>query len=142
MTPRPTRSRRDGGFTLIEILVVLVLFSIGLLGLLSLQARTTQLAGGAEDGTRAMMLANELAATMWGANSVTLGGAVVTAWQTVVADSATRGLPNGSGTVAVSNRVATITVTWRAPHEPSDTSHRYVTQVVIPQAATPPAATP
>ena len=126
------RQRGEGGFTLIEVLVVLTLFSVGLLGLLSLQARTTQLAGGAEDGTRAMLLANELVATMWGANTSNPDAAVVTAWQNVVANSPTRGLPNGNGTVVVNDRVATITVTWRAPHEPSDTSHRYVTQVLIP----------
>lgn len=133
MTRRCRSGRAHGaGFTLIEVLAVLVLFSIGLLGLVALQTRTTRHVVDAEDNSRAVLLANDLAATMWGANSVNLSSSVITAWQASIPASGARGLPNGSGSVSVSGNIATITVQWRAPNEASDVSHRYVTQVLIP----------
>lgn len=134
MSPRVHRygRRRSAGFSLIEVLMVLLIFSIGLLGVIAIQARATQVSVSAEDSTRAALLANELASAMWGANSVTLPAAVIDAWNTRVANARDSGVPNGAGTVAVSGNVATITVTWRAPHEVSGTQHRYVTQVLIP----------
>lgn len=126
--PRP----RQAGFSLIEVLVVLVIFSVGLLGVIAMQARATQISVGAEDSTRAALLANEVASAMWGANSVNLTAAVIDAWNLRVANARERGVPNGAGTVVVAGNVATITVTWRGPHEPVDVQHRYVTQVLIP----------
>lgn len=130
--PPLRNARRQTGFSLIEVLVVLVIFSVGLLGVLALQARATQVSVSAEDSTRAALLANEIASAMWGANSVTLPAAAIEAWNLRVADARDRGLPNGAGTVAVAANVATITVTWRAPHEATDAEHRYVTHVLIP----------
>jgi type IV pilus assembly protein PilV len=112
--------------------VVVVLFTFGLLGMVGLQAKAVQVSVSAEDSSRAALLANEIASAMWGANSVNLPAADVTAWATRVADPSGRGLPNGVGTVAVAAGVATVTVTWRAPHEPAAAEHRYVTQVQIP----------
>ena len=130
--PMKRRTLRQAGFSLIEVLVVLVLFSIGLLGLVAMQARATQVSVSAEDTTRAALLANELASAMWGANSVTLASGVIDTWNTRVANASERGVPNGVGTVVVAANVATITVTWRAPHEVASAQHRYVTQVLIP----------
>lgn len=127
-----TLPKTQRGFTLVEVMVVLVLFSIALLGLVTLQTRTTRLVVDAEDSSRAALLANDLATTMWGAGTVSLDNTVVQAWQASLAASGTRGLPNGAGTVTVTDRVATITVTWRAPNEDESVSHRYVTQVLIP----------
>jgi type IV pilus assembly protein PilV len=132
--PPPGRRGRARGFTLIEVLVVLLLFSVGLLGLVGLQAKAMQVSVGSEDSTRAALLANELASQMWGANSITLDAGAIAAWNLRVADPTTAGLPNGAGTVAVAAGVATITVSWRAPQEPVTETHRYVTQVLIPVA--------
>jgi type IV pilus assembly protein PilV len=125
------KPRMTGGFTLVEVLVVLALFSFGLLGLVGLQAKAVQYSVGAEDSSRAALLANELASTMWGARTVTLPTATITAWQARVADTSVNGVPNGSGSISVANNVATITITWRGPTEPSSASHQYVTQVLI-----------
>jgi type IV pilus assembly protein PilV len=132
--PRHRPTRRLRGFTLIEVLVVLLLFSVGLLGLVGLQAKAMQVSVGSEDSTRAALLANELASQMWGSNSVTLIEADLAAWKLRVAAPAADGLPNGAGTVTVADGLATITVSWRAPQEPVGDTHRYVTQVVIPVA--------
>lgn len=112
---------------------MLLLFSFGLLGLVGMQARAVQASKGVEDAQRAAVLANDLASTMWGANTVTLDAATVTAWQGVVADPLGRGLPDGAGTVAVTANVARITVSWRPPHLAAGSTHRYVTEVLIPQ---------
>jgi type IV pilus assembly protein PilV len=130
--PRASRLRpRQGGFTLIEVLVVLLLFSVGLLGLVGLQAKAMQISTSGEDSTRAALLANEMASAMWAANSVTNGAATAGAWNARVGNTAAGGLPNGVGTAVVTNCVATITVTWRAPQETAP--HQYVTQVTIPR---------
>ena len=126
------RRRAARGISLIEVLVVLVLFSFGLIGMVGLQARALQTSVGAEDSARAALLANDIASRMWGARSVTLDAAVVEDWNDRVADPTQGGLPNGEGTVTVAGNVATIRVTWRAPHEPATASHVYQTQVQMP----------
>jgi type IV pilus assembly protein PilV len=133
--PGTPASRRARGLSLVEVLVVIVLFSFGLLGLVGLQARTTQLAVNAEDTTRAALLANELAAAMWNSNSVTLDAGVIGAWQARVADATGRGLPGGEGEVEVTGNVARITVRWAPPTQaanPGQQTNRYVTEVLIP----------
>jgi type IV pilus assembly protein PilV len=139
--PNQTKTGRgrhpQAGFTLIEVLVVLLLFSVGLLGLVGLQAKAMQISTGGEDSTRAALLANEMASAMWAANSLTVPAAVVTSWNTRVADTTAGGLPNGVGAVAVAGTMATITVNWRAPQEPATSIHQYVTQVWIPVPAPP-----
>jgi type IV pilus assembly protein PilV len=127
------RQRRgQGGMTLIEVMVALLVFSVGLLGLVALQARATQYSIGAEDASRAALLANEIAATMWTQRSVDLDADVLDAWDARVADTAGGGLPNGTGTVAVAGGVATVTVSWRPVGAVDASEHRYQTQVVIP----------
>lgn len=127
-TPR----RRARGFTLIEVLVAIVLMSFGLLGLVSLQARAVQFSVSAEDSQRAALLANEVAAQMWGSNSVTLPAANITAWENRVKDATASGLPNGVGTVTVNGNVASIVVQWRPPRAAVGEENRYQTDVVIP----------
>jgi type IV pilus assembly protein PilV len=117
---------------LIEVMLTVVLFSIGLIGLVGLQARAAQLAMSAEDTTRAALLADELAAVMWTSSSLTLADEVVQAWQARVANPAQGGLPNGVGAVVVAGDEAAITITWRPPARPVGGEHRYRTQVVMP----------
>ena len=118
--------------TLIEVMVALLVFSAGLLGLVSLQARATQYSIGAEDANRAALLANEIVSTMWTQRSVVVAAEVLEAWDARIANTAGGGLPNGSGAVAVAGAVATVTVTWRPVGALDANAHRYQTQVVIP----------
>ena len=132
MTSKPRLpAKAQRGVSMIEVLVVIVLFSFGLIGMVGLQAKAVQASVSAEDSTRAALLANEIASAMWAANTVTLPTGDITAWNTRVANATSRGLPNGAGTVTVTAGVATITVTWRAPHEPAGTVHNYTTQVQL-----------
>ena len=126
--------RRSRGLSMIQVLVAVVLISFGILGLVSLQARAVQVSVSAEDSQRAALLASEIAATMWGENTVSLDAAVVEAWVDRVADPAVAGLPNATGTVDVDagGDVARVTITWRAPHAAVGEENRYLTDVVLP----------
>ena len=59
------RARRNSGFALIEALVSVLLFSIGALGLLALQAAATKNAGDAALRSNASYVTNQLIAQMW-----------------------------------------------------------------------------
>jgi type IV pilus assembly protein PilV len=121
------------GFALLEVLMSIVLFSIGVLGLLILHAKAMQFSIDSENRSRAAVLANELAGKMWATGSVSLASGTITTWQTAVANTTSSGLPSGTGSVAVASSVATITVTWTTPWQSSsEQSHSYVTQVMIP----------
>lgn len=123
---------RAKGFALVEVLVSALLFSIGVLGLLAMHAKSMQTSVDSEDRARAAILASQLASQMWAAESVSLEDNVITDWQQAVADTTGYGLPNGSGSVSVKDAIATISITWRAPWKGTDETNRYVTQVEIP----------
>lgn len=127
------------GFALIEVLVSVVLFTIGILGLVALQARGIQFSGDAEDRTAAALLASDLASTMWTDGTVDTTVSPLsthyTTWKTTVQSR----LPNGTGeavagTDSLTNtKIATITITWKAPSKDASADYnRYVTEVVIP----------
>ncbi len=122
--------RSARGLSLIEVLVVLVLFSIGLIGMVGLQARAVQISVGAEDSARAALLASDIATRMWTERTVSLDTATVDDWSARVGDPAQGGLPQGVGSVDVASGVATIRVVWRGPNQAA--SSAYQTQVQLP----------
>jgi len=69
-------SQRQRGSTLLEVLVSVLIFSFGILGLVAMQVRATQYSVDAEDRNRAALLADDLAAQMRLARTVTLPTAV------------------------------------------------------------------
>jgi type IV pilus assembly protein PilV len=125
----------QSGMTLIEVMVAILIFSIGLLGFVGLQARAIQISTGAEDSNRAALLANEVSALMQLKQTVSLPTADVTAWQTRVSTATGSGLPGGSGTITAgaTANTATVTISWTERNAASAPAHQYVTQVVIPQ---------
>jgi len=128
-----SRAQPQRGISLIEVLIVIVLFAFGLLGVVGLQARAVQISVNGEDSQRAALLAQEIASAMWGAGTVTLPAATITAWQTQVADPTARGLPSGAGTIAITTNVARITVSWTPPQAAVGAqANRYITEVLIP----------
>ncbi|MBW8758115.1 MAG: prepilin-type N-terminal cleavage/methylation domain-containing protein [Burkholderiales bacterium] len=131
--PLPRRSTR--GFTLIEVLISILVFSFGLLGAAAMQAVAVQAATQNGDRSRAGLLANEMVSTLWAAQSSTPVPGDLAAWRAKVATPAVSGLPNGSGTVAACAGVANcavITITWKAPSaKAAAASNRYTTTVVI-----------
>lgn len=124
--------RSQAGAGLIEVLVSILIFSFGILGMVALYARGTQLSVDAEDRNRAALLANEIATQMWTMQSANLAPAAIAAWQARVADAQAGGLPQGAGNVVVNGNVADITITWRPPSRAASDASRLTTQVVVP----------
>ena len=122
--------------TLVEVLVALLVFSVGLVGMAALQARALSYSMSAEDTNRAALLANEMAVQMLTSQTVVIPGTQLDAWKARVADTTGSGLPNGSGDVSVDSAsgLATITVLWRPPSLASgapNAQSRYVTQFKV-----------
>ena len=125
-------TRRQRGFSLIEVLVSVLLLSLGVLGLIGLQARTMEMSGEAEDRNRAAMLADDLASRMWLKHTVSLPAAEVTAWQDQVAAA----LPNGSGSIAAVGALADrvdVTITWRPPTRAEGDGSTLNTRIILSQ---------
>jgi type IV pilus assembly protein PilV len=128
-------SRRGAqrGMLLIEMLVAVLLLSLGLLGLVGLQSAVVANSINAEDRTQAALLANELVSTMWAQGTVNVAPTDYTSWQTKVSNTM-RGV-GATGTAAAdpnNTGVTLITITWKAPtKKATDPSDNYRTQVVL-----------
>jgi type IV pilus assembly protein PilV len=135
VTPRRLPRSPSSGFTLIEVLVSILVFSLGILGAVGMQAKVLQASTQNGDRGRASMLANEIAAEMWASQSISLPPANITAWQALVSTPSKGGLPNGVGTVTTGTvngvATATINVTWLATSAAS-TRNQFTTTVVVP----------
>lgn len=141
MTMRTAPNRpRQSGMSLIEVLVAVLIFSFGIVGLIGLQARALQYSTSAEDTSRAALLANEIASSISLSQpnprtALVIPAAAYAAWQARVADPTTGGLPGpGVGTVTpVNATVANISITWRPPTAAATAqSNQYVTQIIVP----------
>jgi type IV pilus assembly protein PilV len=122
--------------SLIEVLASILIFSIGVLGLVALQARATQVSLASEDRNRAALLANEAVSLMWTNHNGNLPAvspsSVYTTWVAKVAANQNYGLPNGVGSVTYDapSSIATVTIQWQEPAKGSTLS-QYVTDVVV-----------
>lgn len=128
------------GGLLIEVLVAIVVFSLGLLGLVGMQTSATVYSLEASDRGRAAMFVDDLAAQMRLARSVTLSVAQIEAWTDRVQGINPRtgeptglGLPNAAVEVNADpgNNRAQIVITWRHPSQPEQQVSTLRTEVVL-----------
>lgn len=129
------------GSMVLEAMISILIFSIGILAIIGLQAASIKSTAGAKYRTDASLLANQIIGQMWIAdktNATLVGnfsspsGARYTAWKATVAQA----LPGVTGVAAnaptividASNK-ATITLFWQAPNE--DAPHSYTTIAVV-----------
>ncbi len=95
--PRTGRAAADQhGVALLEVLVSLLLFSLGILGLIGLQTRAMSYSIDAEDRNRAALLANDVASALWLSRSTVIDTSANSPWQIRVADPDEGGLPSGA----------------------------------------------
>ena len=103
---------------LIEALVAILLFTLGIIAVMGLQANSVAQVSQAKYRTDASYLANQIIGKMWVdqanlANYATTGNSVRSAWDGVVAAT----LPQGTGTIVVNGSVVTVTIQWQMPED-------------------------
>jgi type IV pilus assembly protein PilV len=133
---RRPQTKKQGGFTLIEVLVAILIFSIGVLALIALQVTSVRQSSNAKYRSEAAMLVNRLIGEMWISDRVVTtmqanfntGGGAYNTWAGAVQAE----LPGATGANAPTVVVAadgqvTINVFWKAPNEqPADPAHNYI----------------
>lgn len=133
----------EGGFALLEALLAILIFSIGILAAVGMQAVAIKQSTDARYRTEAALLANKLIGTMWVSDRTTsnlqnlygtaacnsTGKTGYTAWLAEVIS----GLPGVAAgtqtapTVCVSDQgLVTVTVYWRTPTQEATERHRYI----------------
>jgi type IV pilus assembly protein PilV len=128
MKHQPTHQK---GVMLLEALIGILIFSIGILALIAMQATAVSQVRDSKFRTEASMLANRMLGEMTLLRSTSTTGAstVISGWKSSVAST----LPNGNGTITetanalnAANKDITITITWRAPGATADSNHMVV----------------
>jgi len=126
------RLKGQAGVALLEALISILIFSMGILALVGLQAAMTKNATDANYRAQASYLANQLIGRMWvdqpNLAKYDTGAASYsnrTAWTSQVSNS----LPSGTATVSVNGTNVSITINWRQPGK--DAASSYNTLAVI-----------
>lgn len=128
------RRRQQAGFTLIEALVSILIFSIGVLALIALQVISVRQSSNAKYRSEAALLVNQLIGEMWVTDRVTTtlqanyntGGAQYNAWAAAVQAQLPVGAASAPSVVVAADGQVTINVFWKAPNEqPSEPQHNY-----------------
>lgn len=128
--------RRQHGIVLLDALIAILIFAIGILGIVKLQSNAVGFASDAKFRSDAAMLADQAIGRMWASDQTTLstayvgsagsGGAGYNAWNTLVSGA----LPSGVGTIVVdAATVATVTVAWANPSDGQAHTYISVTQI-------------
>lgn len=139
-----TKRAPQSGFTLIEGLVSILIFSIGILALVGLQSTSISQSTQAQYRSEAAMLANELIGQMWAGENMpattadplifrqllpvqySQGSAAVTAWSARVSNALPTPAANPPTVVIDGNGLVTINIWWLAPNEGNVPPHNFV----------------
>lgn len=113
-------ARLQGGAALLEALVAVLIFSIGILGVVALQAFSVRTVTDAKYRADASFLANEALGRLWGDPTDLSVHAE--------ADVDVAELPNGKRTVAINGDRATVTIRWQLPGE---AEHQFVAEAHV-----------
>ena len=108
---------RQGGATILEILISILILSLGILALVGLQAKTLTAAHDAKYRVEATTYADQIIGVMWAdranlANYQTFAAPAAATWRTEVMNA----LPGSTTpTIAVNGTQVSVTVNWRPP---------------------------
>ncbi|HPE00801.1 MAG: hypothetical protein RLZ55_1007 [Actinomycetota bacterium] len=140
----PSTAYRQRGLSMVEILVAIVVLSIGLLGLAGLQANSLRTSQSALYRSQAATFAEDMAermrANLGGARTYEIDMSAAAPTGTSVADrdraewlARLANLPAGDGAIAIDavNRTVTITVQWDDSRAggPTDANYTLVTRI-------------
>ncbi|MBI1887896.1 MAG: hypothetical protein HYS19_05925 [Nitrosomonadales bacterium] len=132
---------KQHGSVVLEALISILLFSIGILAIIGLQAASIKNVAAAKYRIDASLLANQIIGQMWisdksnaalVANFNSPAGADYAAWANTVAQAlpGVSGVPANAPTIAIDvNNNATVTVFWQAPDEAA--AHNYTSIAVV-----------
>ncbi|ADI30976.1 type IV pilus modification PilV family protein [Methylotenera versatilis] len=123
-----SQKKRQHGIALLESLIALLIFSMGILALAGLQGFMLKGASEAKNRSDASVIAQRRVAMMW-TDAKDTPAALSAAYAEV--NTAVPDLPNGLRTTAFNALVpdeVTVTVTWQAPGEPQ---HNFSTNANI-----------
>jgi type IV pilus assembly protein PilV len=117
MNTNPSKQSQQG-VMLLEALVAILIFSIGIIAVMGMQAASISQVTQAKYRNDAAYLANQIIGRMWvdQPNLPSYAGTGYTgraAWDTTVAST----LPSGAATIVVNGQQVTVTVTWRMPDD-------------------------
>jgi type IV pilus assembly protein PilV len=141
---RTVGRRGQDGFTLIESLIAMVVFSVGVLGLVGMQSMSTRVTTDARLRTEAAAAADELLARMQTTSRATVvadfstGGARFDDWLTTRLRAAGTGLPDAQANVSFSvvgadPNTVRIEITWTLPRERERALSGGGSAVVVPR---------
>lgn len=125
---------------LIEALIGLLIFMLGILALIGMQAIAMQYTIDAKYRSEASFLANQIIGTMWvdrsNLNSYDTTSGSGTTQRAAWISSVTETLPGTTGsnvpTISISGQQATVTVIWQRPGESTPSRHSAVAQINDP----------
>lgn len=130
----------QSGMMLLEALVGILIFSIGILAMLGMQAISMQATIDAKYRSEASFLASEIIGAMWVdrgniADYDTASGAGtarLAAWVSRVQATLPNAASANAPTVAVSGRLVTVTVRWQRSGEATASNHEAVAHINDP----------
>lgn len=132
---------KQQGSVVLEALISILIFSIGILAIVGLQAASIKNVAAAKYRTDASLLANQVIGQMWVSdksnaalvtNFSSPAGASYATWANAVAQGlpGVSGVPANAPTIAIdANNNATVTVFWQAPDEA--VAHNYTAIAVV-----------
>jgi type IV pilus assembly protein PilV len=120
--PRQRARRAQRGSTMTEVMVSVVLFSVGVIGLMRVLGTAVQDTGALQYRSTAATLADTAIGQMW----VDRGN--LPAYET--AGTAVPELPNGERVVTVAGNVVTVAISWQAPGAAQPSTHRITATIV------------
>jgi type IV pilus assembly protein PilV len=138
-------AKQQSGMVLLEALIGILIFTLGIIGLMGMQAAAIKMTAESKYRNEAMMFADRLISQMQSDNTANTatdyagaagaGGNKYAAWVTEVT-AATTGLPGSATagnlptvTVVAATGTVTITLRWMAPGE--TVAHQFTTVAVV-----------
>lgn len=137
MSRYPVPMKKQAGMMLLEGLIAILIFSLGILAIVGMQAVATKQVTDSKYRSEANLLVNELIGTMWVSDRTVAtlqaqfnspSGATYATWSARVAATlpgVVAGTPTAPSVVVSGAGDVTISVFWVAPNDQSATTHNY-----------------